>query len=319
MKATIEKLLHIQCREIEFIETERFPLFLRGAYRFSVIELLNTSFLAVTPVEKVNLATMRKHYRKLVELSDMACAFQLDSISAYAKNKMLEEGIPFILAGKEVYLPFLGVVLNSDAQVEKIPPARLSFMSQKLLLTALYHDVTQMTVTEMAKLLEVSKMSVTRCFDELDAFQLGLIENNKTAGRYFKWGKSKKELWALVRPHLRNPVEKELRLDCLPPWSLPLSGLSAVSHFSMLGDNTYPTYSISKKALRDLQPEKLPQVPQDEMPAAVIQIMGYDLLHESDDDALVIDPLSAILTLSPEEISDPRIEGAVEEIMEEFL
>ena len=107
----------------------------------------------------------------------------------------------------------------------------------------------------MAKLLGVSKMSVTRCFDELDGFQMNLIDDNKTAGRYFKWGKSKKEFWELIRPYLRNPVEKELRLDCLPPWPLPMSGLSAVSHFSMLGDNTYPTYAISKKALKDLQPE----------------------------------------------------------------
>ena len=113
-------------------------------------------------------------------------------------------------------------------------------------------------------------------------------------------------------------MEKELRLDCLPPWPLPMSGLSAVSHFSMLGDNTYPTYAISKKALKDLQPEKLPQVPQDELPAAIIQVMGYDLLYEGDD-SLVIDPLSAILSLTPEETNDPRVESAVEEIMEEFL
>lgn len=318
MKATIEKLLHTQCREIEFTETGRFPLFLRGAYQFSVVELLNICFLAAAPVEKINLATMRKHYRRLMELSGMACAFQMDSVSAYTKNKLLEEGVPFVLTEKEVYLPFLGIVLNNEAQTEKAPPVRLSFMNQKLLLTALYHTVTQMTVTEMAKLLEVSKMSVTRCFDELDAFQLGLIEDNKTAGRYFKWEKSKKELWKLIRPHLRNPVEKELRLDCLPPWPLPLSGLSAVSHFSMLEDNPYPTYAISRKALKDLQPEKLPQVPQDELPAAVIQVMGYDLLYEGGD-TLIIDPLSAILSLSLEEISDPRIERAVEEIMEDFL
>ena len=274
--------------------------------------------MAAEPVEKINLAAMRKHYFKLMELSGMACAFQLNSISAYTKNKMLEEGIPFVLVGKEVYLPFLGVVLNDNVQSERTPPVRLSFMSQKLLLSALYHNVTQMTVTEMAKLLGVSKMSVTRCFDELDGFQMNLIDDNKTAGRYFKWGKSKKEFWELIRPYLRNPVEKELRLDCLPPWPLPMSGLSAVSHFSMLGDNTYPTYAISKKALKDLQPEKLPQVPQDELPAAIIQVMGYDLLYEGDD-SLVIDPLSAILSLTPEETNDPRVESAVEEIMEEFL
>lgn len=46
--------------------------------------------------------------------------------------------------------------------------------------------------------------------------------------------------------------------------------------------------------------------------------MGYDLLYEGDD-SLVIDPLSAILSLTPEETNDPRVESAVEEIMEEFL
>lgn len=153
MKATIEKLLHTQCWEMEFPKINQLPLFLRGAYRFRVIEILSTSFLAAEPVEKINLAAMRKHYFKLMELSGMACAFQLNSISAYTKNKMLEEGIPFVLVGKEVYLPFLGVVLNDNVQSERTPPVRLSFMSQKLLLSALYHNVTQMTVTEMAKLL----------------------------------------------------------------------------------------------------------------------------------------------------------------------
>ncbi len=317
MKATIERLLHSACQEMEFSETDRLPLFLKGAYRFSIMQVLSVQFLAVAPVEKINLATMRKHRKRLMELTGMECVFQMDSTSAYTKNKMLEDGIPFVLTDKEIYLPFLGIVLGSS---EKEPhrPERISFMTQKLLLTALYKEVHQATVTEMAKELEVSKMSVTRCLDELEAYGLGLVENNRTAGRYFKWNKSKKELWSLIQPLLRNPVEKQLYLDCLPPWPLPISGMSAVSYFSMLADNGYPTYAISKKAVKDLHPEKLPQVPHDEIPAAVIQVMGYDLLH-SDDKCLVIDPLSAVLSLTPEEMADPRIEGAAEEIKEEFL
>jgi AcrR family transcriptional regulator len=187
-----------------------------------------------------------------------------------------------------------------------------------MLLTALYKGITNSTVTEMAKILGVSKMSVTRCFDELEAFHLGLIENNGTAGRYFIWNKTKRELWEKIRPILRKPVEKEFLLDCTPPYPLPMGGLTAISHFSMLADNSYPTYAIAKQAVRDLHLEDLPQVPQGELPAAVIQVMGYAYLHEEDAE-LVIDPLSAALSLSQEEMNDPRIEGAVEEIMEEFL
>lgn len=317
MENAIERLLHIPCDEIEFSGANLLPLFLRGAYHLKVLRVADTSFLLAVPTEKVNLSNMRKHRKKLMEIAGMECAFQLDTISAYAKQKMLEEGIPFILESKELYLPFLGIALNSQKK-EKAPPARISYLTQKMLLTVLYQGITNVSVTEMAKNLEVSKMSVSRCFDELEALQLGMIENNGKAGRRFRWNKAKRELWETVRPLLRNPVEKEFLLDCMPPWPLPKSGLTAISHFSMLADNSFGTYAIAKQALKDLQPEKLPQVPQGEIPVAVIQVMGYNYLYE-EDDVLVIDPLSAVLSLTQEEMSDPRIEGAAEEIMKEFV
>ena len=317
MENPVERLLHIPCEESEYPDANILPLFLKGAYHLKILRLADMCFLTASPIEKVNLATMRKHRKKLVELTGMECAFQLETISAYAKQKMLEEGIPFILEEKELYLPFLGIVLASKKK-ERTPPPRISFLTQKMLLTILYHEISSVTVTEMAKILQVSKMSVTRCFDELDAFQLGMIEDNGRAGRRLRWNKTKRELWETVRPLLRSPVEKEIFLDCVPPWPLPKSGLTAISHFSMLADNSFVTYAITRQALKDLHPEKLPQVPRGELPAAVIQVMGYACLYESTD-VLVIDPLSAVLSLTQEELNDPRIEGAVKEIVEEFV
>lgn len=317
MKKSIERLLHILCEESEFSDTEALPLFLRGAYRLKVLRIQDISFLTAAPIEKVNLATMRKHRKKLMEIAGMECAFRLETISTYAKKKMLEEGISFILEDKELYLPFLGIVLNNKKK-EKASPARISYLTQKMLLTVLYNGISNVSVTEMAKILEISKMSVSRCFDELDAFALGLIEDNGKVGRRFQWTKTSRELWETVRPLLRNPVEKEFLLDCTPPWPLPKSGLTAISHFSMLADNSYVTYAITKQEVKVLQPEQLPQVPQGELPAAVIQVMGY-VCHHKGDNELVIDPLSAVLTLTLEEMNDPRVEGAVEEIMEEFV
>ena len=151
-----------------------------------------------------------------------------------------------------------------------------------------------------------------------DAFQFGMIEDNGKAGRRFRWNKTKSDLWKSVQPILRNPVEKEFLLDGTPPWPLPKSGLTAISHFSMLADNSFATYAITRQAMKDLHPENLPQVPHGELPAAVIQVMGYACLYEGTDE-LVIDPLSAVLSLSATELNDPRIEGAVKEIMEEFV
>ena len=122
----------------------------------------------------------------------------------------------------------------------------------------------------------------------------------------------------MIRPILRNPVEKQCFLDCVPLWPLPMSGLTAISHFSMLSDNSYPTYAMPKQKVKGLHPENLPQVPYDEIPAAVTQIMGY-LYPFAEADKLAIDPLSAVLSLTEEELGDPRIEGAVQKIMKDFL
>lgn len=317
MENSVERLLHIPCGESEYSDANILPLFLKGAYHFKVLRIADINFFAAAPIEKINLATMRKHRKKLMELTGMECAFQLETISAYAKQKMLEEGIPFIIEEKELYLPFLGIVLTNKKR-ERTPPPRISFLTQKMLLTVLYNRVFNATVTEMAKILDVSKMSVTRCFDELDAFQLGMIEDNGKAGRRFRWHKTKHELWEAVHLLLRNPVEKELLLDCIPPWPLPKSGLTAISHFSMLADNSFATYAITRQAMKDLHPENLPQVPHGELPAAVIQVMGYAYLYEGSDE-LVVDPLSAVLSLTQEELNEPRIEGAVKEILEEFV
>ena len=89
-----------------------------------------------------------------METTGLECAFQLKTISAYAKQKML--------------------------------------------LTILYKGIVDANVTKMAKILNVSKMSVTRCFDELEAFQLGMIDDNGKAGRHFRWTKTKGELLSLI-------------------------------------------------------------------------------------------------------------------------
>lgn len=317
MEDAIERLLHVPCDETEFSGLDSLPLFLRGIYNLKVLRVADMSFLLAAPIEKVNLVNMRKHRKKLMEISGMECAFQLEMISAYAKQKMIKEGIPFVLEGKELYLPFLGIVL-SNRNKEKMLSTRISYLTQKMLLVVFYKGITNVSVTDMAKILEVSKMSVTRCFNELEAIMPGIIRNNGKASRRFIWNKTKQELWEMVKPLMRNPVQKEFLLDCTPPWLLPKSGLTAISYFSMLEDNSYETYAISKNMLKELQPEKLPQVPQGEIPVAVIQVMGYNYPYECGD-MLVIDPLSAVLSLNQEEMNDSRIEGAVKEIMEEFV
>ena len=118
-------------------------------------------------------------------------------------------------------------------------------------------------------------------------------------------------------PYLRNPVHQQYRLGMqIETTGYKLGGLSALCHYSMLTDNSYTTYSVSKGAANALELNKQPSLPEDETPIMVIQVMRYDLSYLGDD---AIDPLTAILSLTDDDKSDPRVEAAIEEVLGECL
>ena len=44
---------------------------------------------------------------------------------------MMEEGIPFVIEGKQVFLPFIGYLLSKENERELAPVHLISFLTQK--------------------------------------------------------------------------------------------------------------------------------------------------------------------------------------------
>lgn len=311
----LESLLHIPCKVTSYEGISHLPLYLRGNYEFYRVEIEQITFLAAHPVEDIPLPTLRKHWAALVKQSNFPCAFFFDTLTLYKKEKLLEYGIPFVSGKTDVFLPFLGVVLSKQAR--KLPEcvSQCSMMTQKFLLTAIYQRVSAANAAEIADLMQVSRMSGTRCMDEIEVLFPMLVQRNGRR-RVFAWNGEWNAYWERIQPKLRNPVIREYRLDTASTFDLPLSGLSAISHYSMLDSGSTCIYGTTKAMETQLQLAKQPQVPSGEIPNVVIQILGYEIPFQ---DAAAIDPLSAILTLQEEEQEDPRVEGAIQEIKEKYL
>ncbi len=316
MKKIIKSLLHIPYEEKEFLEIDILPLYLKGSYQYTILCIYDIDFVIASPIEKINFSTMKKHRAKLMEIVKKECAFHFRSITSYVKKKMIEENIPFIIEDKEVYLPFLAIAI-SEKNKERKQVSKISFLTQKMLLAILYKDIKNIGVTEMADVLGVSKMSVSRCFNEVEALYSSLIIDNGTSGRYINWNKSKAELWKTIKPFLRNPIKKEFLLDCEPQKKLSMSGISAISHYSMLDDNSYRTFAVTKEMYDKIDIKTLPQVPTGEIPHTLVQELGY--IYYLNKDKTVIDPISAILSVGDTERNDMRIQMAIEEILKEFI
>ena len=161
----------------------------------------------------------------------------------------------------------------------------------------------------------MSRMSITRCFDEIDALGMPFLKINGRSRRFFARN-DKKVMWEEIRPFLRNPIIHEFRPERKPDADMVLSGISALAEYSMLGEDNYVTYAISKAQVGALGLKSIREIPKNEEPVCIVQEMGYILPFEKGN---VIDPLSLTLILSEEKMKDPRVESSVNEMLEEFV
>lgn len=195
MKEYLEKVL----RQNVLIEEndnllDKLPLAYRGRYKFFNVETNGLLWIAIQPQIEVGLVSLRKDRAKIEKLANLNCAIFLNETSFYIKEKLMEEGIPFVLVGKQVYLPFIGFLL-SDANERDIAPVHLiSYLTQTLLLTAMYEKWNNVIVSEAARKLGVTKMSISRAFDELEYLNVDVL-GMKGKSRVINVPSDIKKLW----------------------------------------------------------------------------------------------------------------------------
>ena len=315
MKKFLEMVLHREIQVTTYADKSRLPLAYRSEIDMYILSIDGQQCLLIVPKENMPLPWLRKCYRLVAQKWDMPCALYMQTLNYYAKDILLQEGIPFVWEGRQLYLPFMGILLNSQDNRQLKPCVQISFATQRLLLTALYESWNGVSVSQAAEAMQVSKMTITRCFDEIEVLELPILRVKSRARKLYA-DPDKKNMWQIIKPVLRNPVIRTFRLSEVPQAWLPASGISALAEYSMLADNSYPTVAFEKKQIKELNIAAWLQVPAMEQPVCIAQEVGYILPF---DERNAIDPLSVTLMLTDEDRSDPRIETSVNEMLEEYV
>ena len=293
---------------------DKLPLAFKGRYYFFDIETNGMHWIAIKPKSDAGLVTLRKDRAKVQAAAGLNCAIFMDSTTCYIKEKMIEEGIPFVLADKQVYLPFIGFLLSSSGERDIAPVQLISYLTQKLILTAIYEKWDKVTVSEAAVRLGVTKTSVTRCFDEIEYLSIDILDA-KGKSRAITVSEDRKKLWEKLQSVLRNPViaRYELRENLLLDKK---AGITALCEYSLLSDNDYPTYAITKKEISEMGIKKMKRVRRGEEIGCVVLELGYFIDFEN---KKIEDPLSVVLSLSDEEKQDERVSISINEMLEEYV
>ena len=238
-----------------------------------------------------------KHKSLLESKFEKPIVFAFDKLIAYNRQRMIAIRLNIVVPNSVLFFPDLLINIRKErtsTESELIPP-----MAQCLLLYHLQVESLHLRkLVQIAETLDASYPTITRAVSWLKKRDLigsidGVVQINL----------NNKELWDMALPYLSSPVEKVLYTNNMLSNGM-LSGIEAMSEYTMLNPQQYPTLAISKQEAKSLMLNK--QVGDYE-----VQIWRYNprLLTPKN----VVDKLS--LYLSMKDTDDERIQIELENLI----
>jgi DNA-binding transcriptional ArsR family regulator len=301
----------VKITPIEKVLLRKIPFYLKQVYGFYQVWLFNKeSVLMANKGGEYTPAEIDKQRAAVRESLGVIPIYVNETLSAFNRKRLIERKIPFIITGKQMYLPMLMIDLRERFDSPRAKPERISMPGQVILLSYLLHgSFNGKTPGEMAKSIKYSPMSLTRAVKELS--DLGLCTARRQGREkivYFPENKS--GLWQKSLPFLSSPIkeQKETVLKGKPGEKFLLSGLNALAEYSMISAGEVPAYAIHSSIFNVLKTNQ------------EVEWRGEEVILESwaYDPALVsktrfVDPLSLFLCFR--DSADERVESALEQLI----
>ncbi len=297
------------------------PYFLQDAFEVRELKLLDRQMLLAIDKrpERQRLANVRGQMDKLRQLVGIPVVYVTGALASYERKRLIEQKVPFLVPGNQLYLPDLGIDLREYfRKPPAAPDTALSPATQAMLIAVLLRKPwrAEWQPAEVVSELGYTAMTLSRAVRELTAAGMATLRTEGRA-RWLHTERTAAETWERAKPLLRSPIKRRFWARPVPKWKPPhvrLAGLSALARYSVLSEPQWPIHAVSpaqwKTAKRgdiEILPEPLPG-------ACEWELWHYNpaLIPESD----TVDPLS--LTLSLQDNQDERVQLALDELEGRF-
>jgi hypothetical protein len=297
-------------------DANELPYFLRDAFQFGELELLGQPVvLAIGRMNaKQSLSEVRTCLDKVKALAGQPAVYVTDALASYDRRRLIEQKVPFIVPGNQLYLPDLGLDLREYFRQRAPAAEALSPSAQAMLITALLRQPWQSDwqPSKVAVALGYTPMTVSRVVKELTAAGLATAY---TIGRsrWLRMELPPEQAWERAKPALRTPVRRVVWVAAhgvAAHRPSRIAGLSALARYSMLTEPKWPVYAMTAADWKAATDAGVRELPEPEAGAQEWQLWTYSPALMPD--ATTVDPLS--LTLSLQENVDDRIQLALDEL-----
>ena len=285
------------------------PNYIVSRYRIQKVMLDGRKTVFVSPQKEVDsVNAVKKHLDRIERTEGVPAVLLLDRLTYRQKEYLLHDRIPFIVDGKQIYLPFMAVYLQERGDGEKKESAFMLPSAQLLLLYYIYHGCGELMTSDAARKLSFTATSISRASRQL--VERGLIQTKKRGvQKVIVSDKTPEELFAAAKNSMCNPVRKTIYVPkAVIDSELLMSGYSALAEFTMInppGVTCFAADSVS--AWEKMSSGRL----QNSVDQYEVQLWRYDPKKLSADNC--VDRLSLALSLNGDR--DERVEAAVEEML----
>ena len=291
---------------------EHLPNFIVTRYRLQRVSMNGQGVIFLYPkTELEQVEVLKKQIARIQKNENLPVVLVLNELSFRQKEYLIREKIPFIVEGRQIYLPFMALYLQERCNAEKKPREEILPSAQMLLLHFIYGGAQELSTSQAAKDLELTPTSISRASRQLE--EMGLLHIRKAGVQRILYSEdSPKMLFQKTGDTLLNPVKRTVYIPKeLVGTDLLESGYSALAEYSMLNAPNVRCYAAERiSQWKDVMTNRL----QNSQVQVAVEMWRYNPRKLSMRNA--VDELSLALALR--EDADERVEEAVEEMLNEL-
>lgn len=316
MKKQLEQYFGCEVKVTECKNTLALPIFMTMR-DIKLVEFCGVSFALINIIKESDLtiAAMKKQQKKYEEALQCPIAYEMALNSVSMRNALVKKGVPFVDLPGNIFLPFMGIVLQDMYRKQLVKADKMMPATQMVFLELLYMENEESVLkSEAAKKLNLTKTSITRATAQLE--EMELIQQVKSGTEIsIKRNHPRKEYYEKAEAYLINPVQKVITIMRYEAtFELLSAGETALSLVSELNPPRIEERAIYKGEEVIDQLEIVDARYEDLDACLNVQLWKYNPSYFAREGR--VDPVSLACTFKGNE--DERIEMCIEELLEEL-
>ncbi len=287
------------------------PNYIHNRYRLQKVTLDGKTALFAYPGKELDtVSAIKKQFDRIENTEGAPVVLVPERLSYRQKEYLLREHIPFIVDGRQIYLPFMAIYLQEKNDAEKKEIMSMLPSAQLLLLFYIYHGCGEQLTSDASRQLGFTPTSISRASKQLEDLGL-LLTVKRGVQKVIYTDKTPKELFEAARGSLANPVKRIIYVPkAIMKDNLLTSSYTALSEYTLLNPSAVTYFAAGSISVWEKEASVKLQSTDEQ---CAVELWRYDPKKLSA--GKNVDRLSLALALGGDR--DERVEQAVEEMLEQ--